>query len=73
MKITKSQLKQIIKEELEQSGQPGFRELFEDFVRVVNMATMNKSFGFSPETTQIVLEELEERLEDLLEILKGSV
>ena len=82
MKITKQQLKQINKEELadasvdEPLGAPdritaleGMRGIEE----IVQLAQMNKSFGFSPNITNEVIEQIRSILDaiDINELPKG--
>ena len=48
MKITKQLLKQIIKEELENTQTTSSRQLFEEIKKICEEALMNKSMGINP-------------------------
>lgn len=70
MKVTKSQLKKIIQEELERADvdtkekmHPG--AVLKELEKVIAVAKMNKSFGFSSKATKAVHDELSKLLTHL--------
>ena len=71
MKITKSQLTQIIKEEMGEFADPlSPHSVINQIDELVQQAKMNKSFGVNPK----VAEQLFQKIRDLLELERyGSI
>jgi hypothetical protein len=79
MKITKQQLKQIIKEELgktmeDEAPALSAKEGMEKIQEIIQSSQMNKSFGFSPNVTHQVVEEIRSVLDAIYinELPKGT-
>jgi hypothetical protein len=79
MKITKAKLKQIIMEELgktmeDEAPALSAKEGMEKIQEIIQSSQMNKSFGFSPDVTRQVVEEIRSVLDAIYinELPKGT-
>ena len=79
MKITKAKLKQIIMEEFGKTMEDeppalSAKEGMEKIQEIIQSSQMNKSFGFSPDVTRQVVEEIRSVLDAIYinELPKGT-